>query len=282
MLMVVPEEQVEMTKVLTQVLVQEDILQLEQAEAGAGGGGGDHACPAGGYTVGTGEYGNRIAGKNGSGGALAGGMIGTGGGYYTKGKGAYSDIDEADLTEVQKWYNRGIGYFNQGGMWAVYFLNDSNVVYSLDHSGDGGNPGAGGNVYYTDISKIHAYNGNRITDDNFDYNIPYYGYDSNGNELTSGTPLEVVTKPDGRKIIPAYIFAQAGTIREVHKTNQHMSQADCQKYGVTYFNETVAQKLQIAVIHQQSSTPTTGYGQGIGSGAGNWEQSNGTFQKISK
>ena len=29
MLMVVPEEQVEMTKVLTQVLVQEDILQLE-------------------------------------------------------------------------------------------------------------------------------------------------------------------------------------------------------------------------------------------------------------
>lgn len=175
--------------------------------------------------------------------------------------------------------------YNQGGMWQGSYSDSDTWEWYLDHSGSGGEAGAGGKIYYCDdytISKLHAYNGNRITEKNFDYTVDFYGYDATGAKLTTGTKYSVVTKQNGEQIIPAFIYAQSGTIRPVYKTNQHMTEAECSKYGCSYISAPNNSTQNVMIFAGNSNNPTTSYGQGIGSGAGNLEKSNGVFLPLSK
>jgi len=137
------------------------------------------------------------------------GSIGSSGGYYSKGSARSNGL---------------VAYFNQGGMWF------GNSEWYRDFSGSGGTAGAGGQIYYKSLDKINAYNGDRIT--NKDYTTIYYEYNPEGT-LTKEI-AKVVQKQNGEKFIPAKIFAQAGTIRATYHTNQHMSQEECSKRGITY------------------------------------------------
>ena len=219
---------------------------------GAGGGGGEHACSAGGYSAGSGEESIK-AGVNGLGSTGGGKRKGAGGGYYSKGS-------TSSGTQA---------YFNQGGMWCA-----PGEVYSRDYAGSGGKAGKGGTITYTDLTKIHAYNGDMVTNDTQTSGV-HYEYDINGNKLRVIT--ERVTKPNGTVIIPAIIFAQNGTIREVYKSNQHMTQTECNAYGaVLHLKEN--EPVNVKIING-GNIPTTVYGQGIGSGAGYIESNNGTLNK---
>lgn len=218
-------------------------------------GGGDHACPAGGYTSENGE--NSIqAGNNGMGSVGGYGSIGSSGGYYSKGSARSNGL---------------VAYFNQGGMWC------GNTEWYRDFSGSGGTAGAGGQIYYKNLDKINAYNGDRIT--NKDYTTTYYEYNPDGT-LTKEI-AKVVQKQNGEKFIPAKIFAQAGTIRATYHTNQHMSQEECSRRGITYCGDASGKTVNVKMTNQ-TTTEKTKYGQGIGSGAGNLEQSNGILKPISE
>ena len=152
-----------------------------------------------------------------------------------------------------------------------------NTEWYRDFSGSGGTAGAGGQIYYKNLDKINAYNGDRIT--NKDYTTTYYEYSPDGT-LTKEI-AKVVQKQNGEKFIPAKIFAQAGTIRATYHTNQHMSQEECSRRGITYCGDSSGKTVNVKMTNQ-TTTEKTQYGQGIGSGAGNLEQSNGILKPISE
>ena len=95
-----------------------------------------------------------------------------------------------------------------------------------------------GDIKYSSNSNIIAYNGNRITEDNFDYDGTYYEYDENGNLLdgTSGSPVQVQAisfiNDTSKKIIPAKIFIQDGIRRAVYDNLCYMSEERKKQYGV--------------------------------------------------
>ena len=219
---------------------------------GAGGGGGEHACSAGGYSAGSGEESIR-PGVNGHGSTAGGLRKGAGGGYYSKGSTA-----------------SGIrAFFNQGGMW--YGIDEQ---YYRDIAGSGGIAGEGGRVGYSDLTKIHAYNGDMIT--NGTHSSTHYVYDIEGNR--GAVITERVTKPNGQTIIPAIIYAQTGVVREVYKSNQHMTADECTTYRVPLHLKGNA-PINVQIIPRRNIA-TTIYGQGIGSGAGYIESSNGVLNQL--
>ena len=252
------EEQVELADMIQQIIVDQELVDIQPLELAVevlADGGGDHACPAGGYTSGNGE--NSIqAGNNGMGSVGGYWNIGSSGGYYSKGSVRSNGL---------------VAYFNQGGMWC------GNTEWYRDFSGSGGTAGAGDQIYYKNLDKINAYNGDRIT--NKDYTTIYYEYNPDGT-LTKEI-AKVVQKQNGEKFIPAKIFAQAGTIRATYHTNQHMSQEECSKRGITYCGDSSGKTVNVKMTNQ-TTTEKTQYGQGIGSGAGNLEQSNGILKPISE
>lgn len=228
-------------------------------------GGGDHACPAGGYTCGNGE------GPN-------GGINGEGS-FYTR------TYDATKTFSAGGYYLRySTPYFGQGGYWCT------NAMWGRDYAGSGGQAGAGGTIYYSKQSRIYAYNGNMIT--NNDYETIYKEYDKDGNLLSN--VLTVITRTDINgnviKFIPAKIFAQSGVIRATYKTNQHMTEEECNKYGVGFFDITqppiwssnikVTEEKNTAVTNYRSPDTRTLINQGIGSGAGYLEATNGTYVEI--
>ena len=232
---------------------------------GAGGGGGDHACPSGGYSAGSGE-GSVAAGHNGqaSGMTSVNWMI-TAGGYYQRGLAARP----SQVTTRAE--------FNQGGMWSSV---NGEACFFMDHSGSGGPAGAGGNVYYTDMTKIFAYNGDMITNGNYSQAFNYSVDGTKGAVITD----KVTKKGLEESIIPAKIFAQTGVIRATYDTNQHMSDEEATSRGVTPC--TGVNGVRSVQMTPQITTDVINYSngfmlnQGIGSGAGNLEKTNGTFVKI--
>lgn len=140
-------------------------------------------------------------------------------------------------------------------------------------------------------SEIYSYNGNRITEDGFDYDEPYYEYDKDGN-LLDGTHgdttkiaevVEFKNKPN-RKMIPAKIFIQDGVKRKVCDRLQYMGDERKEKFGV---NESTITEITedvygiitiIRIISEENGVAHSR--QGIGSGAGYIEVSNGIFEKI--
>lgn len=222
--------------------------------------GGDHATGAGGFSAGGGD--GSLNGRNGFGSSdNRRDSYGTGGGYFSKGTG-YQKVDI---------------FFGQGGAWQGADRSDDYYWYG-DYSGSGGEAGSGGEIYYLDSANIYAFNGDRITDNN--YNDVVYEFDVDGNKTQ--IVAEVKIKEDGSQFIPTNIFSQDGTIREVYKTNQAMTDEECTKYGVSPVVKDKCKESQTVnvKIKERELTPKTAYGQGIGSGAGYIEKSNGIFNKF--
>ena len=159
-------------------------------------------------------------------------------------------------------------------------------------AGSGGIAGKGGIVKYSPTSTISAYNGNRITEDGFDYNKTCYEYDKDGKLLdgTSGSPVyaQVISfiNDTSKKIIPAKIFIQDGIRRAVYDNLCYMPEERKEQYGVNseipkekIKNISKNGKIQCVEIIEED-TKVIHSQQGIGSGAGYIELDNGTFEKI--
>ena len=161
------------------------------------------------------------------------------GGYYTRGN---SDGN----AELQLGYVGG-----EGG-------SSLDTVWYSGNSGSGGYAGSGGIIICSELSKINSYNGDRIT--NGKYDEIYYEYDKDG--MITENVLRVLEKMNGEKFIPAFIFAQAGISRKVY-----------------YGNWSSAKTLNdLRNILFKEEYKINSYVQGIGSGAGYIELSNGTYK----
>lgn len=248
---------------------------------------GDHACNGGGYTSGIGENGI-IGNVNGLGAmwsdtSLKGEPIGIGGGYYTiNGRG-----DSA--------HGSYIGWFGLGGCW-WRIENNAGKAGLWSTAGSGGTAGQGGIVTFSNNSQIFAFNGNRITND--DYETKYKDYDKDGNEIP-GSSLNVLEKDSfeidevtgkisivKKKFIPAKIFIQDGIKRAVYDNFEYMGKERKIKYGVDKSlnelivkNSTQSEQLHcILIVPEEQNVEHSK--QGIGSGAGYIEVSNGTFNVV--
>lgn len=168
-------------------------------------GGGDWASGAGGYTGSVGDSAGCSAPPtiNGISNNSVGTSGGTGASYYTFGKKQTTERNNDPL-----WINAQIG-----GQGAFYGDSDSNTWYPC--SASGGVAGSGGNITVSENVKIYAYNGDRITND--DYSTEYYEYDKDGNLTTE--KLNILKNKNGENFIEATIFAQSGILRKVYVAN---------------------------------------------------------------
>ena len=170
---------------------------------------------------------------------------------------------------------------------------DSSVRLYWSTAGSGGTAGKGGIVKYSQEGKINSYNGNRITEDNFDYETICYEYDKDGNLLdgTNGISEEasVVSYENdiNRKIIPTKIFIQDGIRRAVYDNLCYMPEKRKTKYGVNgdislerIKNTSSSGNVKCVRIIEEVNVPYSK--QGIGSGAGYIELSNGTFEVMAE
>lgn len=152
-----------------------------------------------------------------------------------------------------------------------------------DRGGYGGKGGQGGKVEVSKDVTLLCYNGNAITDGVSD-SITIASNDGGfGNKVLSSIEL-----PDGSKIVPAFIYAQAGYIRADRIYNSYFpteySDIDFEELEFSdYRNEDI--NIEVITVKNENTTPKLDYkgpfeNQGIGSGAGRIEVSNGTFEKI--
>lgn len=241
---------------------------------GAGGGGGDHADGGGGFSGGSGENNNTANGVNGLGGQNTDSVNSSGGGgYFTSARG-------------RCWKEKGVGKVGgQGGKWIAW--NDSYTIYRWYQSakaGDGGKAGAGGNITYTNTVKIFAYNGDRVTNGN--YSTTYYDYAEDGAQMAS--TVNVITRKDGKQMIPLKIFAQAGVIRTTYTTNSNEDELKKIVGGTTEThlagtNTNLLSQIKCLVATPRKTQTPIPYNsdyannQGIGSGAGYLESGNGSL-----
>lgn len=223
-----------------------------------------------GYTVGYGET-NRDKCYNGLGSHTEKKESVPSGGYYSYGK-----IIGTDSVVYNGWFGMGGCYRKD---WST--------------AGSGGVAGQGGIIEYSSTSEIYSYNGNRITKDDFDYGETYYEYDKDGNYLdgTNGNNediaevVELKNEPN-KKIIPAKIFIQDGFKRKVYDKLQYMSNERKEKFGINEANieerniATYGTTTIIEIISEDNNV--THSQQGIGSGAGYIELSNGTFEVMAE
>ena len=171
------------------------------------------------------------------------------------------------------------------------YLNSSNQEpWFTDRAGDGGRGGSGGIIRYSRSCSIYAYNGDMVTNGNYD--IDYYEYNKDGT-INTNSKLKKVIRKDNKIIIPAKIFAQSGIIRETYTRN--CGNFDFSKMETTLTKPSIATKwsevVKVLATTEKSNNAVTGYtnpdgkclaNQGIGSGAGYLESSNGTFLPISE
>ncbi len=236
-------------------------------------GGGNHCDGAGGFSGG-GAEGNSTLGYNG----LGGGKDDTlelgvpGGGYFYRGR---------SVQNVKK----GTGAI--GGQGGCSWGGGDKARWYSDRGGSGGNAGSGGIVRVSSQAQIFAYNGDMIT--NGDYETKYYEYNKDGTKTNQ--ILNVITKQNGEKFIPCKIFAQTGICRATYTTNQ--GQFSLKKITRTLTNgETLPavtnsyESLTAVRATDEKNIAITNYtngykpNQGIGSGAGYLEISNGTYTII--
>ena len=235
-----------------------------------------------GYTAGYGE-GGLVAGKNGNGTRdvtnSSSSGIGAGGGYYS----FFESYSRAP-------YDSYIGYFGLGGCW---YGDEYGFGGSWSTAGSGGTAGQGGTIEYSPTSEINSYNGNMITEDDFNYSNTYYEYDEDGNYLdgTDGKDTKVANvvefkNDSSKKIIPAKIFIQDGIKRDVYDNLCYMSEERKKQYGVDGVipmekikNTSKNGAVQCVRIVDKELNVTHSR-QGIGSGAGYIEVSNGTFNVV--
>lgn len=205
---------------------------------GAGGGGGTDDCGAGGYTGGAGEA-YRGVSNNGDGGN--GTSWYGGGGYFSSGKkNNVAIIDSYAYIGGEGWY------------------------CGTEHAGNGGIAGTGGNIKISENGRLYAYNGNKYTDGT--------NYNNGDNQLI--------------------IYAQSGILRNVYIQMLFFNTAYNRNYN--YYSKYITSGLLLTssdvasgtnrLIRKESSCEKTNYiniannsVQGVGSGAGYIEISNGTY-----
>ncbi len=249
-------------------------------------GGAMHFNGAGGFSGGGAER-NPLAGVNGNGGGQDKEQQqeqdryngSGGGGYYTSGRGeCASNIDSSIY----------------GGMSGEPCHATNDTAWYKDVCGSGGASGSGGEVYYTISENIFAFNGDMVTDG--DYASVIYEYEENGTQDTSKI-LKVYERKDLdgsiKQFIPSKIFAQSGVIRATYTTNQGEYTLDKVKRQLSNdekLPDIAKSRSEVVVVkatNKISNNPTTGYtnpltpelpNQGIGSGAGYLEASNGKFE----
>lgn len=218
---------------------------------GAGGAGGTCCAGAGGYTGGTGEQNvtqchNGLAGERGPVSYKSPQESKIGGcGYY---QGAYGkDIKNVDRPSVVFGGKGNQGWHN----------------YSSHGSGDGGTAGSGGDVTVTESCNIYAYNGNLYSDGSASQAAPIY--------LQAGIKNAEYTYVSQGDNVSRYKF--------LLKLVKEQTTAE----KLSYNNTSVNQILDINELLNISGNPLNAVDmakQGIGSGAGYKEISNGTYTVV--
>ncbi len=205
----------------------------------------------------------------------------TGGSYFCAGR--------FDATESHNIYH----FIGGGGCAEDHCFRDS--------GGDGGLAGKGGKIIVEETATVYAFNGNRITDDKFDYDKTIVKDISDTGEILQ-TTQDVLMKQDGTKFIETKIYAQNGILRPVYKNNSWWGVKE--NYNYEYFlklfktdlvsdvknivicNGTLETRKYYLIRDRKEDTnlktsyinPLTGDCYGIGSGAGYIELSNGTYE----
>lgn len=260
----------------------------------------------------------------------AGGYVGTWGDdgdiYREEGHNGISilrqDYDDTRISGISDRTYRGLGsdaasYFTNGVMCLNLFsynkehyidpcvggqggyMRDNGGYKNLEYctGGSGGKAGNGGTITVGKDTKIYAFNGDRIT--NGDYESPIYDYDINGNKLNS--TCKVLKKINNTNIVPTKIFAQGGILRNVYYCNVGWNNKPTASYE--YFKKLFAEynyqieenvkdinppidldsvsnnliRKSLTIEQTGYTNPMTGDCYGIGSGAGYIEVSNGTY-----
>ena len=219
---------------------------------GAGGAGGTCCAGAGGYSGGSGDMDHMIAhnGFAGGNGMFEPGITFLGGGGYFQGAEGISkngSINRAVTT---------FGGFGNQGHWEN--LNDA--------SGNGGIAGKGGTIEVSTNAKVYAYNGNRYTNGT-SYNdglnqCPIYL--QNGVKITE-YKYEPINKPMKNHF--TLIVKNESSNLNIDRVNEFQYENEKLKYDrVTIANNSYLQNVEMKY-------------QGVGSGAGFIEVSNGTYKK---
>lgn len=228
-------------------------------------GGGDWGTGAGGYTSSTGDNNTKFYESNNGITGAPSSSGGTGASYYTEGADSTSTNSRTMIPVVG----------GQGGIDFGWFVG-----------GSGGVAGNGGIVKVSEYATIYAFNGDRITNSNYtDTNINYDASD-------------VLKDSKNNNFIEAKIFAQSGVLRAVYcitakwkeKPNHdyayfsNLFGSNCAITG-DYTNPTahddnyknVCVRNEMTIEKLNYTNPTTGNNQGVGSGAGYIEISNGSY-----
>lgn len=271
-------------------------------EAGAGGGGGEHEDGSGGFSAGGA---NRYGGVNGlvAPDSKIGGFNNTsdntnqgfGGSYYEYGGGHC--FDEYGIGQVG---GQGAcwGANSSGEKWELCtkeILNGKGIYtnpgaqYCGVKSGDGGAAGKGGEIHYKDINNIFAFNGDRVTDGNYENVYEFICVkqtNTTSKTIKTDNVLSVQKKINNENFIPTFIFAQNGQFRETYTTNFWQYEIDKIQTNINVSSiHIMTDDDWIENIRSIQATnyreETWSYGQGIGSGAGYLEVSNGTLAPIS-
>lgn len=248
---------------------------------GAGGSGGVNVA---GQSGGAGGYPGAGIGGGGAGGA--GATCCTGAGGYTGG-GASNYATRAvngsyggECTRCSGMYWGGGGYFSgptgrdtSGINVKDCFGGMGGTSYYIGHrAGDGGTAGKGGNVKISSDSQVYAYNGNRYTDGT--------GYNDGLNQCP--IYLQAGISP-ARYVVASYGTHDIGPHKTYGLTNgitlTRTSALDKNKEKLSYVNpayDNVKQTDKIITMNELLKNVNMS-NQGIGSGAGYIEVSNGTF-----
>jgi hypothetical protein len=167
------------------------------------------------------------------------GPSGDGGSYYYQGyQGHYSTIQ----------IGSHIG--GQGGwdLWSEYWYDST--------GGSGGIAGRGGNIRVSSTAVVYAYNGNKYTDDS-------ENYEATNIYIQNGTP---------NNIYVLNVSANANLISDL----KNIVGYDTSSWSLCTSINDVTEYI-IEPNQRNISYAATSYGQGIGSGAGYIEVSNGTY-----
>lgn len=266
---------------------------------GAGGGGGDWAAGAGGYcgSIGDSHDGTEPVVVNGLASTVVGATGGAGSSYFTA---AALSQDQINLS------NQSLNPLNvrslpggEGGHYCQVASYNGNTIYGpWFNPSTGGAAGKGGELKCGKDVDIYAFNGDRITND--DYETIAYDYSPTGEQLSTYC---AVLNIDNKKFIETKIYAQQGILREIKATNVTWGNKDnsnldyftlmlgdrvttkCKNMTMAYYPEDI-ERFTVATQTTCDTTgyvnPTTGLSYGIGSGAGYIERSNGTYTQYNE
>lgn len=257
-------ELVELLLMAIQVEVVEDIQQQALVEVALAVGGGEHADGGGGFSGGANQLKHY---------SYNGWVVGDAGSYYTHG-----------LTNSFNKNNVGAYTGGQGGIWGGKWVRFS--------AGSGGVAGNGGNIRISALAseRLEAYNGDANTTGDHTQKIPEFIVTLKDFSVTDSTKISTTTQLEGaylenvtlaigskeKTITPTKIFAQTGICRETFQVSHQGYTYDINKQiGSLSANDGTGY-----VVYQCLSTPAKSipyFRSGVGSGAGYYENSNGTY-----